>query len=127
MVATHEHFLHADALLFQHRDVTGKYRAALVNNLHAVAYAFHLWQDMSGNNDAAVGAEFTDEGADLAYLVGIESRRRFIENDYRGIVNDRLSDPDALPIALGQRADQAIAVIVKSATLSGPIEGERNL
>ena len=83
--------------------------------LHAVAYAFDLRQDVRRQDHAAVAAEFADKLADFADLVGVEPDRRFVEYHDVGTVHDRLRNADALLIALGQRADQFIRDIGKTA------------
>ena len=62
-------------------------------------------------------AEFADQRADLADLVGIEADRRFVEDDHIGLVHDGLRDADALLVALGQGADQLAADIGEAAAL----------
>ncbi len=63
--------------------------------------------------------QLADERADLADLVRIEADGRLVQDDHVGVVDDGLSDADALLVALGQRADEPLADIDQAAALLG--------
>ena len=70
-----------------------------------------------------IAAQVLDQGANLADLIGIEADGGFVEDDHVGFVDDRLRDPDALLIPLGERADQSAAHVVQAATAPGALHG----
>ena len=107
---------HAAALeLFQRGNRVVEHRGAVMQDLHAVTHAFDFRQDVRRQDHAAVAAEFADQLADFADLVGVEPDRRFVEYHDVGAVHDRLRDADALLITFGQRADQFFGDIGKAA------------
>src|SRR3990172_7251866 len=65
-----------------------------------------LGKDMGRKDDRALAGELLDELADLDDLLWVESDRRLIQDEYFGVVQQCLGDPDPLPIPARERADQ---------------------
>ena len=64
-------------------------------------------------------------------LLGIQARGRLIEHQHLRVVNDRLRQPDPLPVALGELADQLCSYIRDCAPLGDFVDplgdiGRRN-
>ena len=57
--------------------------------------------------------------ANVAYLRRVETDSGFVQHHHCGIVDDGLSDADALLVAFGQRADEFFAAILQTAALFG--------
>src|ERR1043166_6882454 len=85
--------------MLERRDRITVDQAALMHDLHAIADAFHLRQNMRRQDHAVRAAELADQRADLADLVRIEPHRRLVENDHVRAVHDGLGDAHALLIA----------------------------
>ena len=50
-------------------------------------------------------------------LLGVEAGGRLVENQHVGVVDDRLRQADALPVAFGQLADQLVPDVGDGAAL----------
>ena len=55
---------------------------------------------MRAENDRMVTGQSSDQVPGFIDLLRVEAGRRFVEDEYIRIVNDRLRKPHALPIAL---------------------------
>ncbi len=62
-------------------------------------------------------ASVLDELARLDDLLGIEARGGLVEDQHIGVVDDRLGQADALPVALGELAQQLVAHVADGAAL----------
>ena len=65
------------------------------------AHGLNFGQQVSGEDDPVVFAQFSDQLPDFSKLDRVQAGGRFIQDDHRRIVQDRLSNADPLPIALG--------------------------
>ena len=66
-------------------------------------------QDVRAQKDRVRAGQFFDQSTDFDDLFGIQATRRLIQNQHRGIVNERLRQAHSLLIAPGQVCDQAAA------------------
>ena len=76
-----------------------------VDNDDAAASHLHLRQNVSREQDGVLPPEIFYQLAHLADLVGIKAARWLVENEQVGLVDERVSKADALPITFGKRAD----------------------
>jgi len=76
-----------------------------------LADGFHLFENMGGEHDGLILAHAAYQLADLVLLVRIETIRRFVEDKYGWIVNQRLGETDPLTEALGKRFGKAGPVL----------------
>jgi hypothetical protein len=70
---------------------------------------------VGAEDDGVVAGEVLEQVADLDDLGGVEAAGRLIEDQDIGIVDDGLSDADALAVALGELADQLGADLAERA------------
>ena len=103
--------------LFQSRGRVCEYQLAVVDNLYAVTGGLYLGQYVGRKNNTVFLAEFADQGANFAYLQGVETDSRFIQYHHGRAVNDGLCNTDALLVALGKVAYQTLAHVLQSAAL----------
>ena len=55
-----------------------------------------------------VAAQVFDEGADLDDLLGVQAHGGLVQNEHRGVADQRLGNAHALLIALGEVADEPV-------------------
>ncbi len=72
----------------------------------ARADGVHLLEQVGRDDDRLFRRQRVDEGADLVLLVGVEPVGRLVEDQHRGIVQERLRQSDAALVALRQRLDR---------------------
>lgn len=77
---------------------------AFVDDDHAVGYCLHLRQDMGGEDDGFVLADFLDEVADFDNLVGVKPGGGFVKDKHFGVVYECLRQAHALAVAFGKHA-----------------------
>ena len=82
--------------------------AAVGDDDGAGAYGLDLLHDVGGEEDRLVLADLTDEGADFLELVGVEAGGGLVEDEHVGVVDERLSEADALLVALGELGDALV-------------------
>ena len=78
--------------------------AALVDDDDALAGLRDLRQDVRAEDDRVVAGEAADQIARLDDLLRVEAGGRLVEDQHLGVVDDRLRQADALPVALRQLA-----------------------
>ncbi len=83
--------------------------------------------DVGGEEDRPVPPELLDEVPDLAHLVGIEADGRLVEDEDLGIVGEDVGEADALAVALGEMADDAVRDVGDPHALEGPEDPPRPL
>ena len=81
-----------------------------VNDDDLAAGLFDFRQDVSAENDGVVAGKAGDELAGLALLLRIKAGGGFIKDENRRVMNDRLSDADALTITLRKLSDDRVAL-----------------
>ena len=91
-----DHHLHRffgrEFLLIQHTD-----RAAVLHHSDTIGNLLHLVHAMGDEDDAhAAVAHLTHQAEQLGYLLTGETGRRFVHDEYSGIVRKRLGDLDHL-------------------------------
>ena len=77
---------------------------ALVDDHDALAGLRDLGQDVRAQDDRVVAGELADQLARLDDLLGVEAGGRLVEHQHFGVVDDRLRQADALPVALRELA-----------------------
>ena len=82
---------------------------SFVDDDNPVADRLHLLQDVRGQDDSVLFSECTNQVADFNDLLGVQTYGRLVENDDHRIADQCLRNADALPVALGQVADYALA------------------
>jgi hypothetical protein len=80
----------------------------LVDDHHALAGLLDLGEDVRAEDDGVIAGERLDEAASLVDLLGVEPRRRFVEDQHFGVVDERLREADALAIALRELSARAV-------------------
>ena len=82
---------------------------ALVDDHHALAGLRDLGQDVRAQDDGVRARQPLDEVAGLHDLLRVEAGGRLVEDQDLGVVQDRLRQPDALPVALRELAAERVA------------------
>ena len=83
---------------------------AVVQDRDAVADKLHVGELMRGQEDRpAFLFQPQDQVADVAVRDRVKARRRLVEEQQLGIVDERLRDADALEHAFGERAQRLLA------------------
>ena len=100
---------------------------AAIQDQHPVADALRLRQDMRGQDNAAALGDVADQAADLVDLQGIQTGCRFVQDNHRRFVHNRLGDPDSLPVSSGKLAEQLSPVVFQTAGVAGPFRGGARL
>ena len=77
---------------------------ALVDDDDALAGLRDLGQDVRAEDDRVVAGEAPDQLARLDDLLRVEAGGRLVEDQHVGVVNQRLGEADALPVALRELA-----------------------
>ena len=78
--------------------------AALVDDDDALAGLRDLRQDVRAEDDGVIAGEAADEVARLDDLLGVEAGGRLVEDQHFRVVDERLREADALPVALRELA-----------------------
>ncbi len=84
---------------------------AFVDDDHAIAGHADFRQDVSGKNDGVRAGQALDEVADFDNLLGIEADGRLVQNNYGGIMDQRLGQPNTLLVAAREPLDQLRALV----------------
>ncbi len=81
---------------------------AAIDDDRARTRRLDLLQNVGGKNDRLRFAHLPNQRANLVLLVWIEAIGRLIEHEHFRIVDDRLRETGAMPIALRQRLDALV-------------------
>ena len=84
------------------------HNAAVVDNQDALAHGLHLGQNVGAQDNRVVAAQVFDEGADFNNLLGVQAHGGLVQNEHRGVADQRLGNAHALLIALGEVADEPV-------------------
>ncbi len=79
--------------------------APLRDDDRARARRFDFGQVVGGEEDGALFADLFDVANDLGLFVRVEIARGLVEDEDGRVVNERLSEADALPVAVRERVD----------------------
>ena len=82
-----------------HRD-----HPSVVDDDDALAGLRDLGQDVGAQDDGVIARQAADQVAGLDDLLGVEAGGRLVQDQDVGVVDERLGQPDALPVALRQLA-----------------------
>ncbi len=82
---------------------------------------------MCRKDDRVIAREPLDQVADLLDLIWIQTDRRFVQNHDIGVVDDRLSDSDALLVTAREPFDQFLAAIDQVGQLHRLIDAAGNV
>ena len=74
-------------------------------------------QDVGAENDGVVAGQRLEQVADFDDLLRVETGGGLVQDQHVGIVDDRLRQADALPVALGELADQLVPHVADGAAL----------
>ena len=91
-----------------------------MNEQHARGAGLDLAQDVRREHDGVLAAELAHELAHLADLVGVEPRRGLVEDDDGRPRDDRVREPDALPVALREVPDALVGDVEDRGPGSSP-------
>src|SRR5712691_7083384 len=100
------------------RQVVGRvdrHDLAVIDNDHPVTRHAHFGEDMGAEDDRMVVSEVLNGLADVNDLTWIESYSGLIENEHRGIVEERLRQADALAIAFREVPNETALHLVHTA------------
>src|SRR6185295_724623 len=90
---------------------------ALVDDDDALTGLRDLGQNVRAENDRVIAGELLDQLAGLDDLFRVEAGRRLVEDEDVRVVDERLREPHALPVAFRQLAAQAIRHVVDARPL----------
>ena len=82
---------------------------ALRDDDNAGADGIDFFENMRRENDGFILRHALDERAHLVLLIGVEPVRRFVEDERRRIVQQRLREADALFVAFRERFNDLLA------------------
>ena len=105
------------------RTVAGE--GAVVDEYDAACDGGDFLKDVSGEQNCFFFADCEDEVAYFAYLVGVEAGRGLVEDEDIWIVEDGLSDADALSVAARELLYGEVHDGVEAAVLCGFLDGFR--
>ena len=91
--------------------------ASAVDDDHARAHDFHLFEDVRRKNDGLVGAHALDEIAHFVLLIRIETVGGLVEDENVGIVYERLREAGAVLVPLGERVYRLVQHVFEEAQL----------
>ena len=91
---------------------------ALADDDDLLADLLHFRQDVRAENDRVVARQALDQRPGLDDLLRVQAGGGLVQNQDVGIVDDRLRQSDALPVAFGKLADQLVADIGDGASLA---------
>src|SRR5437762_13448691 len=77
---------------------------------------------MSRQQNSVLLAELADQVARGTNLAGVKTGGRLVKNEHGRISEQGIGKPDALPVTLGQRADQLPANVSQPAALQDIVE-----
>ena len=100
------------------RQVVGRidrHDLATIDNDYPVTRHAHFGEDMGAEDDRMVVPEVFNGLADIDDLTWIESYSGLIENEYRGIIEERLRQAHALAIAFREIPNEAALHLVHAA------------
>ena len=100
----------------------GRDHLALVDDDDLFADLLHFGQDVRAENDGVIAGKAFDQLARFDDLFRVEAGGRLVQNQHVGIVDDRLRQPDALPIAFRKLADQLLPHIGDGAALANFVD-----
>ena len=80
----------------------------------------HLRQDMSAQQHRMIAAQILDHPANVHNLAGVQTHRRFIEDQPRRTAHKRLGNTHTLPVSLRQLPQDAAAHIGETALFHNP-------
>ena len=103
-------------------DGVGGHQLALGDDDDPLAHGFHFRQDVGGKNNGVVAGQAFDQLAGFEDLVRIEAGGGLVQHQDVGIVQNRLSQADALAVAFGELADFLLADIGDGALLHDLID-----
>ena len=83
-------------------------KAAMSDDDRPAAHRLDLLEQMGRDHDRLVGPHRGDDLAHLVFLVGVEPVGRLVEDQHLRIVQQRLRDPNAAPVALRQGLDRLV-------------------
>ena len=86
-----------------------------MQDFDAIADRLDLRQYVRRQDHAVLIAQLANQRADLTNLIRIQANRGLVEDDHVRLVDDGLSDADALLVTLRQRADQPVADVLDAA------------
>ena len=84
-------------------------------------------QNVRAQNDGVLAAERVNELADIDDLFGVEPGGGLVEDQHVGAVNQRLRQPDALPVAAREMADDLVPHVPERATLQHGVDAAGDL
>ena len=85
---------------------------AVVDDDDPLAHGLHFRQDVGAQNHRVVAAQVLDQGADLNDLLGVQAHGGLVQDQHRGVADERLGNAHTLLIALGQVADEPVIHIL---------------
>ena len=114
----HQHGLGAARPILQVVHRVGGHQLAFVDDDHLLAGLLDLGQDVRAQDDGVVARQAADQITRFVDLLGIQAGRRFVENQDFRVVDDRLRQPNALPVAFGKLAEQLVRNVGDGAALA---------
>ena len=87
------------------------YQFAPVDDHHLLAGLLNFGKDVGAENDRVVAGEALDQIASLIDLLGVKTGGGFVEDQNVWVVNNRLSQSDALAVAFRQPAEKLVPYI----------------
>jgi transcription termination factor NusA len=94
--------------------------ASVVNDEDVVADGLDFREQVAGEQHGAIAAEFVDEVSGVDDLFWVEPGSGFVEDQHRGVADQRRGEPDALALPLGEFADAAPLVSVETDEFEDP-------
>ena len=94
---------------------------ALGDDEYLLTHGLYLGQDVGAEDHRMVFAQLLDEVADLDDLNGVKADSGLVQNDDLRAAQKRLGDPDTLPVALGERANQPLADMYDACALNSTV------
>src|SRR5262249_53270344 len=79
---------------------------SLADDDDLLARLLDFGKDVGAENNGVVARELAKQLADFDDLLRVEAAGRLVEDEDVGVVDDRLGESDALPVAFGKFADE---------------------
>src|SRR6202030_498619 len=95
---------------------------AAMDDDDVAARRLDLAENVGGEQDRVLFAEFADQAARRVDLRRVEAGGRFVEDEHRWIGEQGVGQPDALAIALGQGPDDLPADIGEPAAVEDVVD-----
>ena len=95
-----------------------RHKLALVDDDDAFAGMLDFREDVGAQDDGVVAGEAADELARFDDLLGVEAGGRLVENQDIGVMQDGLRQTHALPVALGELADELVLDVANGAAVA---------